>query len=118
MIIYGLEVLNFSDIMPKEEPWVLHPWYTNYAAMLVHMERSARILCELMEKCSFHGYFPETKKRCHICRARKEEEAMGSKLQYKVLKGRYIRVHQYLGGILGRIGGAGRVGSDEDERVG
>ena len=80
---------------------MLHPWYTNDAAMRGTAGRNTKLLRALIEKGQYHGYFLEMEKIWRICVEGKEEEEAKSDFEAKGTKVRFTTGHQYLGELYG-----------------
>ena len=67
MVIYILAILNLAKSMREADLRVLQLWYLYDAAMRGMLRQNDKLLCALMLKFPYHGYFMDLYKSCHIC---------------------------------------------------
>ena len=100
MALYGIALLPLADILRKEFPQVLQPWYADDAAMQGPPEMVAACFERLMAIGPHFGYYPEPAKSFAICPEATEARvlrafgAAGLTVQAR-------RGHRYVGGYVG-----------------
>ena len=67
MALYGIALLPLAELLRKEYPDVLQPWYANDAAMQGVPSRVAKCFKLLTEVGPMFGYLPEPEKSFAIC---------------------------------------------------
>ena len=67
MVLYMLSLLSLSETMGEADLGVLQPWCADDAAMRVIARHNAKLLCALMTKFPYRGYFPELEKGWQSC---------------------------------------------------
>ena len=60
--LYRLTLFSPSEYFPEKDPGVLQTLYADDVTMLGLVEKNARLLYVMMEKGTFHRYFPDPEK--------------------------------------------------------
>ena len=100
MALYGLSLLPLAEILRKEYPEVLQPWYADDAAMQGRALSVAKCFQILAEAGPHFGYFPEPEKSFAICPLATEAAAKAI-FEAEGLPVNYCRGHRYVGGYVG-----------------
>ena len=67
MALYGVALLPLADILRKEFPAVMQPWYADDAAMMGTARPVVGCFKRLLEIGPDFGYYPEAAKSYFIC---------------------------------------------------
>ena len=100
MMLYGIAILPLAQMLKKEYPSVLQPWYADDSAMMGPHALNAKVVKLLVEKGPCFGYYPEPEKSWHICSEAEEPAAMAA-FDAEGLQVRFTRGQRYVGGYIG-----------------
>ena len=75
MALYGVALLPLAEILQKEYPSVMQPWYADNAVMMGTIRPVVGCFKRLLEIGPDFGYHPEAAKSYFICPLADEEAA-------------------------------------------
>ena len=100
MALYGIALLPLAEILRKEYPQVMQPWYADDAAMMGQARPVAGCFMRLQAIGPDFGYFPEAEKSYFICPLA-DEAAAKTVFEELELEIQYSQGEQYVGGFIG-----------------
>ena len=69
MLLYGTALTPLVELLQKEYPNILQPWYEDDAAFICPAKRNAQPLHKITKYAPDFSYYPEQMKSWHICTA-------------------------------------------------
>ena len=100
MALYGIALLPLAEILRKQCPEVLQPWYADDAAMQGRPPSVAKCFQLLIKTGPMFGYYPEPEKSFCICPLATEAAAAAT-FETANLPLKFSRGHRYVGGFIG-----------------
>lgn len=98
MVLYGLALLPLAELLRKQEPTVIQPWYADDTAMAGSVSGIARAMTLLLRHGPQRGYYPEPAKSILICRPVDRDRAKEALAEYDF---QYHDGYRYVGGFVG-----------------
>ena len=100
MALYGIALLPLAEILRKEFPKVMQPWYADDAAMNGSASDVAPCFEKLIKVGPMFGYHPEPEKSWCVSPLASEAPAKAA-FAAADLKVKYCRGQRYVGGFVG-----------------
>ena len=101
MALFGIAVCPLADILRREFPDVLQPWYADDAAMMGAPADAAACFRRLQELGPHFGYHPSSSKSWCICSAAAEPPSRNAFAALGLSTVKWCHGHRCVGGFVG-----------------